>query len=90
MVEVGPEADWSHKSGEGRELRLAILIRDKGERQDRLRGIVAAVEAATGDVGPDLAGWRLVNLAFLRGSMLRGTSAAWTAAIEYRARLLKI
>ena len=88
-VESGPESDWSHKSGEGRELRLAILARDKGESPQRLRGIVVAIEAAAAGMGPELDGWRLVNLVFVRGSMLRSNAAAWTAAIEYRARLLK-
>ena len=88
-VEAGPESDWSHKSGAGRELRLSVLVRDKGERPARLRNLMAAIEAAIAEIGPDLAGWRLVNLVFLRGSMLRETSAAWAAAIEYRARLLK-
>jgi len=47
------------------------------------------VETAALEIGPDLAGWRLVNLVFLRSTMLRATGAAWTAAIEYRARLFK-
>lgn len=89
VVETGPESDWSHKSGEGRELRLSIRVRDQGESPVRLRAIMTAVEAATAAIGPDLDGWRLVNLAFLRGAMLRETGAAWAAAIEYRARLLK-
>ena len=89
VVEAGPESDWSHKSGEGRELRLSILVRDKGERPTRLRALVAAIEAAMVGIGPDLAGWRLVNLVFVRGSMLRSNDAAWGAAIDYRARLLK-
>lgn len=89
VVETGPESDWSHKSGEGRELRLAILVRDKGERPARLRTLAAAVEAEAATIGPDLAGWRLVNLVFLRASMLRESGAAWSAAIEYRARLSK-
>ena len=89
LVEAGPESDWSHKSGEGRELRLSILVRDKGERPVRLRQLVAEIEGSAMAVGPDLAGWRLVNLVFLRGSMLREAGAVWTAAIEYRARLLK-
>lgn len=89
VVETGPESDWSHKTGEGRELRLSILLRDKGERPERLRNLVAVVEAAAGAIGPNPAGWQLVNLVFLRSSMLRNTGAAWTAAIEYRARLLK-
>ena len=88
-IETSPESDWSHKSGEGRELRLSILLHDKGERPERLRELVAAVEAAAGAIGPELASWRLVNLVFLRGAMLRSKDAAWTAAIEYRARLLK-
>lgn len=88
-VETGPESDWSHKSGEGRELRLSILVRDKGERPMRVRSIAATVEVAAAEIGPDLAGWRLVSLVFLRGTMLREAGAAWTAAIEYRARLLK-
>jgi hypothetical protein len=88
-VEAGPESDWSHKSGEGRELRLAILARDKGESPNRLRAIAARIEEAAAGIGPDLTGWRLITLVFLRSSMLRSTGAAWTAAIEYRARLLK-
>ena len=88
-VESGPESDWSHKSGEGRELRLSILVRDKGESPARLRALMAAVETKASMIGPELAGWRLVNLVFLRSVMLRGRDAAWTAAIEYRARLLK-
>ena len=89
VLAAGPESDWSHKSGEGRELRLAIQVLDKGERPDRLRVLTTAIEAATTGVGPDLTGWRLINLLFLRSSMLRGNGAAWTAAIDYRARLLK-
>jgi hypothetical protein len=89
LVETGPESDWSHKSGEGRELRLSILVRDKGERPGRLRALATGVEEALTGIGPDLNGWRLVNMVFLRGSMLREAGAAWTAAIEYRARLLK-
>jgi hypothetical protein len=89
VVETGPESDWSHKSGEGRELRLSILVRDKGERPARLRGLVAGIEGIVTEIGPELAGWRLVNLVFVREAMLRETGAAWSAAIDYRARLLK-
>jgi hypothetical protein len=89
IVEAGPESDWSHKSGEGRELRLSILVRDKGERPARLRELVAAIEGVIVAIGGELSGWRLINLVFVREAMLRETGAAWSAAIDYRARLLK-
>ena len=89
IVEAGPESDWSHKSGAGRELRLSILVRDKGERPARLRGLVAEIERVIMEIGADLTSWRLVNLVFVREAMLRETGAAWSAAIDYRARLLK-
>jgi Protein of unknown function (DUF3168) len=89
VIETGPESDWSHKSGEGRELRLSIQVHDKGERPARLRALVAEIEAAVMQTGAGLAGWQLVNLVFLRETMLRSNGAAWTAAIDYRARLLR-
>jgi len=89
QIEAGPESDWSHKSGIGRELRLAILVRDRGETPARLRALMLGAETAAAAIGPDLDGWRLVNLVFLRSSLLREAGAAWAAAIEYRARLLK-
>lgn len=88
IVEAGPEADWSHKSGLGRELRLAVTIRDKGEKPGRLRALVGEVEAAIAAIDGVLAGWRLVTLVFLRSTMLRDSGAVWTAVIDYRARLL--
>jgi len=45
-VEAGSEADWGHKSGEGREVRLAVGLWDEGERPERIRSLMGAVEAA--------------------------------------------
>ena len=89
IVEAGPERDWSHKSGEGRELRLAVTIRDKGERPARIRGLADAAEAALGGIPVALDGWRLVTLVILRSHLLRSNDAAWSALIEFRARMLR-
>jgi hypothetical protein len=89
-VEAGTESAWGHKSGDGREVRLAVGLRDQGERPERIRGLMAAVEAALGPL-PEVAGWTLVSLHFLRSSLVRegrGRDSAWTALIEYRGRLL--
>jgi Protein of unknown function (DUF3168) len=91
-VETGGEADWGHKSGGGREVRLAVGLRDEGERPDRIRTLIDCVEAALG-AAPEVPGWQLVSLQFLRSRLARegrGRESAWTALIEYRARLLAL
>jgi hypothetical protein len=83
LVEAGPESDWGHKSGTGRELRLAVTLHDRGERTERLRALAAAAEAAVaglagtqggwapgGAEGGAEGGWRLVTLVFVRGRMV--------------------
>lgn len=89
LVEADLVTDWGHKSGAGREVRLAALLHDQGERPVRLRALASAAETAlerlTGDVG---GGWRLVSMRLLRTRIVRTRSGGWTAAIEFRARLL--
>lgn len=88
LVEVSPESDWSHKSGEGREVRLAAILRDKGESPARLKALMEAAETAIGgiDAGP---GWQLVTLRFVRSRSSRDQKGIWTGVIEYRARVLR-
>ncbi|HEY0129941.1 MAG TPA: DUF3168 domain-containing protein [Allosphingosinicella sp.] len=89
-VECGPETDWSHKSGKGRELRLAVTLRDSGERPERAQAFAEVVEAAM-EAGLDVEGWRLVTLALVRARTVaegRGGSMGWAVAIDYRARML--
>lgn len=90
VVECGPETDWGHKSGRGRELRLAVTLRDSGERPDRVQAFAEVVEAAI-EAGLDVEGWRLVTLALVRSRTIaegRGGQAGWAVAIDYRARML--
>jgi hypothetical protein len=90
VVEFGPETDWGHKSGRGRELRLAVTLRDSGERPDRVQAFAEVVESAI-EAGLDVEGWRLVALILVRTRLVaegRGGKAGWAAAIDYRARML--
>ena len=86
-LETGPEIDWSHKTGTGRELRVAIVVRDKGERPDRIQRLIGHVQAEIEQVGPDVGVWRLATFVFLRSRTIREVGG-WAATIEYRARLL--
>jgi hypothetical protein len=90
VVECGPEVDWGHKSGRGRELRLAVTLRDSGERPDRAQAFADVVEAAV-EAGLDVEGWRLVTLALVRRRTVaegRGGGAGWAVALEFRVRML--
>jgi hypothetical protein len=95
VVEAGPENDWSHKSGMGREVRLALTIRDQGERPARLHRLMEEAEQAMAGIGELLAGWRIVTMRFARSHVVRepgarASSEAWAGAIEYRARMLAL
>jgi hypothetical protein len=95
VVECGPESDWSHKSGTGREVRLAVTIRDEGERPARLRRLMREAEAAIYGIG-GIEGWRIVSLHFVRSQGLRETRGSdapgvgrWAGVIEFRERMLQ-
>ena len=86
-VEVGPESDWSHKSAAGREVRLAVTVRDQGERPARLHRLMAEAEAAM-NLLEAIDGWTVVTIRFLRSRVVREARGPWSAVIEYRARML--
>lgn len=86
-VDAGQETDWSHKTGAGREVRLSILLQDKGERQDRLRALMGEAEARVNGLAPEAGGWRIVSLVFLRSRIVGGAREGWTGMIDYRARM---
>jgi NaMN:DMB phosphoribosyltransferase len=92
VVETGPESDWGHKSGAGRELRLAATVWDKGERPGRLRALAAAAEAALGGLEGEGGGWSIVTMHFLRSRTVAPRKGSpdglWAVGLEFRARML--
>lgn len=86
----GATLDWSHKSGRGREHRLAITIWDDGESASGLHGLMGEAETAIEAMARDLAGHRIVSLVFLRSRILRDADGPWAGLIEYRARTLEM
>lgn len=87
LVEIGPETDWGHKSGVGRELRLALVLRDAGERPVRLRRLMREAEAAVLGMGGGLDGWRVASLGLVRALASR-ERAGWVGLVEFRVRVL--
>ncbi|WP_431848282.1 tail completion protein gp17 [Allosphingosinicella sp.] len=88
VVDGGVETDWGHKSGAGREVRFAFVLRDGGERAARLRELASEAAAGLEGLGRELPDWIIVSLGLLR-SRIVPDGTGWTAVIEYRARMLR-
>jgi hypothetical protein len=88
LVEIDSEADWGHKGGAGRELRLTAKLTGEGERPLAMRANATAAEAALAGLDPDLDGWRLITMRHVRTREMRRPRGGWIAVIEFRARLL--
>jgi hypothetical protein len=84
-----PCIDWSHKSGRGREIRLAVTVWDDGARASRLHGLMREVEAAIEGMAVALNGWRVVSARFLRSRVVRDADGPWAGLVEYRVRVLE-
>ncbi|HET9511485.1 MAG TPA: DUF3168 domain-containing protein [Sphingomonas sp.] len=90
FAEIGEATagDWGTKDRVGRELRLAVILRDAGETSARIGTLTAAVEAAVPRLPRDLPGWRVASVAFLRSRVAGEGPGRWIAAVEFRVRML--
>jgi hypothetical protein len=84
-LDATTETDWSHKSGIGREVMVAITIWD--DQPARLHQLADSVEAVLDELGP-IDGWQLVNLRLVRRRVVRDVAGPWAAAVDFRARML--
>ena len=88
LVSIDAESDWSHKSGAGRELRLAASLFDKAERPLRLRALVTEAEAVLAQLGSVPGSWQLVSMQYLRTRIVRDAAGGWAGIVELRVRML--
>lgn len=86
-IDAGSESDWSHKSGEGREIMVAATLWD--DQPARVHPLADAVEGAVLGVAA-VEGWQLVSLRLLRRRIVRDVAGPWAAALDFRARLLAV
>ena len=85
VIDATTESDWSHKSGEGREVLVAITVWD--DQPVRLHSFADSVEDSLAAVGVS-GGWQLVTMRLVRRRVLRDVAGPWAAAIDFRARML--
>lgn len=84
-MDATSESDWSHKSGTGREVLVAITLWD--DQPVRLHELADRIEAAVEAPG-DVAGWQLVTMRLVRRRVVRDVAGPWAAAVDFRARML--
>ena len=84
-LDATTETDWSHKSGDGREVMVGITVWD--DQPVRLHSLADLVEASLQAL-PAIAGWQLVTMRLVRRRVLRDVAGPWAAAIDFRARML--
>lgn len=84
-IDASLETDWSHKTGAGREVMVAITLWD--DQPVRLQELADTAESkalalsVTGE-------WKLVTLRLVRRRTIRDVAGPWATAIDFRARLL--
>lgn len=86
-LDATTESDWSHKSGDGREVMVAITLWD--DQPVRLHALADEVEARLQALTATDA-WQLVTMRLMRRRVVRDVAGPWAAAIDYRARMLAV
>ena len=93
VIDAGSESDWSHKSGGGREVLVALTVWDEetarlAELADAVEALVVGSGGAAGVGG--VAGWQLVSMRMIRRRTVRDVAGPWAVAIDFRVRLLAV
>ena len=86
-LDATTESDWGHKSGDGREVLVAITLWD--DQPTRLHELADQIESALQGL-PIVDGWQLVTMRLVRRRVLRDVAGPWAAAIDFRARMLAL
>lgn len=84
-LDATSESDWSHKTGDGREVLVAITLWD--DQPVRLQALADQIEAALRQL-PAPEDWQLVVMRLLRRRVVRDVAGPWAAAMNFRARML--
>jgi hypothetical protein len=87
VLDATTESDWGNKTGDGREVLVAITVWD--DQPVRLHQLADQAEAELQDL-PAPEGWQLVTLRLTRRRVLRDVAGPWAGALDFRARMLAL
>jgi len=80
--------DWSSKTHNGREIRIALELRHRGDGPGDAADLLRAIEQRVEILPADQPGYRIVTKQFLRARHERQTRNERASLIEYRLRIL--
>jgi uncharacterized small protein (DUF1192 family) len=83
-------SDWSTKDQRGRELRVAVRVRDLAETSARIAMLMEAVERAVARLPRVLDGWAVASCVFRRARVAAEAPGRWTGVVEWRVRMLEM
>ena len=86
LVEEPVLTDWSTKDWRGCEARLAVIVRDGGERPVRVRALLAQASDAVLAMPVALEDWRVVTLRPVRERLVRSRDE-WVGTAEFVVRM---
>ena len=87
-IVASASADWSHKTGIGREVRVAIELQTRGDDPATAADLVGWIEGAIEALPRDQADFRIANIQFLRARSEQRGGTTRAILLEYRFRLL--
>ena len=87
-IVASASADWSNKTGEGREVRVALELNCRGDAPDAAGDLVAAIEARVSSMPAAQSGFVIVTNQFLRARAEQRSEATRAILLEYRFRVL--
>jgi hypothetical protein len=87
-IVASASGDFGHKTGTGREVRVALELQYLGDDPGEAADLVAAIEARIAAFPPAQPAYRVASLAFLRARAEQRGEARRAFLLEYRARLL--
>ena len=87
-IVASASTDFGHKTGVGREVRVALELQTLGDDASGTGDLVAAIEARIATLPADQPDFRIASLTVLRARAEQRGEARRAVLLEYRARLI--
>ncbi len=89
-IAASAAADWSTKTAQGREVRIALELLDRNDDAARTAGLAGRIEHRIATLPPAQPGLRVVVTQFLRSRAERRPRNLRAVLVEYRFKILEI